>query len=510
MSLRTRLLILVIAAMLVPAILVGLRFVQNRTSEIDAALANLSATAHDILGDLDEKIQGTAQLHYGLARARDLDTSDKAACSAFLSAVREEYTQFTGILTINPDGSLFCDSLRTNRTLDLRDRAYFKQALVANGVVTLEPVFGRLTGTSVLQIAYPVRPESGELKFILLASFNLQKFAEYHFKRLSNQTDILLVDRKGTVLVAPQGKARTEPAGASIANSELFRFATSPNREPFRELTDRDGRTYVWAVTRSPSIRDAGLYIMVGRSKDGLVAAANRRLYEDMAILAVALLLLLAGVWLLATVSVGRQVGRLANMAKRLGLGDLSARIPPPHPRGELGGLMTLLNGTAESLEQQRAAIAELNQKLGQSQKMEAMGQLTGGVAHDFNNLLTVILGNAETLAQQVPADQARWRRAIDQAMRASERAANLTQQLLAFARRQPLKPKPVEVNGLVSRWSELIRRTLPEAISIRRIEDADAGSIEVDQNQLENALLNLAVNARDAMPNGGTLTVET
>ena len=112
--------------MLVPAILVGVRFVQNRTSEINAALANLSATANDISSDLDEKIQGTAQLHYGLARARDLDTSDKAACSAFLSAVREEYPQFTGILTIDPDGSLFCDSLRTNRTLDLRDRDLFQ------------------------------------------------------------------------------------------------------------------------------------------------------------------------------------------------------------------------------------------------------------------------------------------------------------------------------------------------------------------------------------------------
>ena len=197
MSLRTRLLILVIAAMLVPAILVGLRFAQNRASEINAARENLSATSDDISSDLDEKIQGTAQLHYGLARARDLDTSDKAACSAFLSAVREEYPQFTGILTINPDGSLFCDSLRTNRTLDLRDRQYFKQALVANGVVTLEPVFGRLTGISVLQIAYPVRSESGVLKFILLASFNLQKFAEFHDKRLSSDKEILLVDQQG-------------------------------------------------------------------------------------------------------------------------------------------------------------------------------------------------------------------------------------------------------------------------------------------------------------------------
>src|SRR3954465_7661792 len=251
MSLRTRLLILVIAAMLVPAILVGLRFVQNRTSEIDAALANLSATANDISNDLDEKIQGTAQLHYGLARARDLDTSDKAACSAFLSAVREEYPQYTGILTITPEGGLFCDSLRTDRTLDLRDRAYFKQALTAHGNVTLEPVFGRLTGTSVLQIAYPARSESGDLKFILLASFNLRKFAEYD-KRLLNGKEVLLVDRKGTVLVAPQGKNWTEPAGTSIANSDLFRSAAASNREPFHEMRDADGRTHVWAVARSP------------------------------------------------------------------------------------------------------------------------------------------------------------------------------------------------------------------------------------------------------------------
>src|SRR3954451_17367336 len=167
MSLRTRLLILVIMAMLVPAILVGLRFVQNRTGEIDAARANLSATADDISNDLDEKIQGTAQLHYGLARARDLDTSDRAKCSAFLSAVLKEYPQFTGILTIAPDGSLRCDSLQSNRSLDLRDREYFRQALATSGTVTLEPAFGRLTGISVLQIAYPVRSESGDLNFVL-------------------------------------------------------------------------------------------------------------------------------------------------------------------------------------------------------------------------------------------------------------------------------------------------------------------------------------------------------
>ncbi|MCK1701561.1 response regulator [Bradyrhizobium sp. 146] len=507
MSLRTRLLILVIAAMLVPASLVGLRFVQNRSSEVNAALANLAASADDIASDLGGKIQGTAQLHYGLARARDLDTRDKAACSSFLSDVREEYPQFTGILTIDPDGSLFCDSLRTNRTLDLRDRAYFKQALVSRNVV-VEPVFGRLTGISVLQIAYPVRSEAGALKLVLLASFNLRKFAEYHHKRLLAEKDILLIDGKGTVLVAPSGAGWTAPVGASIAGSDLLGFATAPDQKAFQEVTDRDGRTQVWAVAHSPSIRDAGLYILVGRSKDGLVAAANRRLYEDMAILAVALLLLLAGVWILATVSVGRQVGRLANMAKRLGLGDLSARIPPPHPRGELGGLMTLLNGTAESLEQQRAAIADLNQKLSQSQKMEAMGQLTGGVAHDFNNLLTVILGNSEHLADRLAGNKELHRIAGDIAT-AAERGSDLTRSLLAFARKQPLRPRDIDIGEKIKEVEHLLRRPLGEHIECTFALAPDLWLISVDPGQLTTALLNLVLNARDVMQLGGRLTIE-
>ena len=171
-------------------------------------------------------------------------------------------------------------------------------------------------------------------------------------------------------------------------------------------------------------------------------------------------------------------------------------------PEGELIGFAKITRDMTER--------RLMQEQLHQSQKMEAIGQLTGGVAHDFNNLLTVILGNLDTLAQQLPAEQVRWRRSVEQSLRAAERAAGLTQQLLAFARRQPLKPKPVELNRLLSSWTDMIRRTLPESISIRRVEDDGAGITEVDANQLESALLNLVVNARDAMPNGGTLTLET
>lgn len=151
-----------------------------------------------------------------------------------------------------------------------------------------------------------------------------------------------------------------------------------------------------------------------------------------------------------------------------------------------------------------------LQEQLNQSQKMEAIGQLTGGVAHDFNNLLTVVLGNLDSLSQELPSERIRWRRRVDHALRAAQRAAALTQQLLAFARRQPLKPKPVEINQLLAGWTEMIRRTLPEKMHMRRVQDDSAGIAEIDANQLESALLNLVVNARDAMPDGGTLTIET
>ncbi len=115
MSIRFRLLLLVLGTVFLPALLVGGRYFQDRSKEVDAAIAGLAATARTIASTFDAKIQGTIQLHFGLSRASDLAAGNKAACSNFLSEVREKHPQYTGILTIAPDGSLFCNSLRTGR-----------------------------------------------------------------------------------------------------------------------------------------------------------------------------------------------------------------------------------------------------------------------------------------------------------------------------------------------------------------------------------------------------------
>lgn len=145
------------------------------------------------------------------------------------------------------------------------------------------------------------------------------------------------------------------------------------------------------------------------------------------------------------------------------------------------------------------------------AQKMEAVGQLTGGVAHDFNNLLTVVIGNLDSTLRRLGADgDVRVRRPVENALEAARRGAVLTQRLLAFARRQPLKPEPTDPNRLVTRMSELLHRTLGEKIEIEVVLAAGVWGIEVDTAQLESALLNLVVNARDAMPMGGKVTIET
>ena len=170
------------------------------------------------------------------------------------------------------------------------------------------------------------------------------------------------------------------------------------------------------------------------------------------------------------------------------------------------------LNDTLEIRVAERTEELERAQEaLRQAQKMEAVGQLTGGIAHDFNNLLTGVIGSLDMMQRQIAkSDFAKVERYATTAMTSANRAAALTHRLLAFSRRQPLDPKPVNANRLVSGMEELLRRTIGETMALEIVTAGGLWQTLCDPHQLESAILNLAINARDAMPGGGSLTIET
>ncbi|MFO8127397.1 PAS domain S-box protein [Yoonia sp.] len=172
--------------------------------------------------------------------------------------------------------------------------------------------------------------------------------------------------------------------------------------------------------------------------------------------------------------------------------------------RDEEGGTVRILGKITDVSER-----LALEDQLRQSQKLEAIGHLTGGVAHDFNNLLTIIIGNIERLQDEMDEDHP-LRKHADLTAIAADRAAELTSRLLSFSRKQTLRPKVVDLNGLISKVDRLLQRTLSEDVEIQFRQSGGLWNVELDVGQLENALLNLAINSRDAMPNGGVLTIET
>jgi PAS domain S-box-containing protein len=180
---------------------------------------------------------------------------------------------------------------------------------------------------------------------------------------------------------------------------------------------------------------------------------------------------------------------------------ELASIAPVKDAKGEIINFVAVKEDITE-----RRAVEE---QLRQSQKMQAIGQLTGGIAHDFNNLLTIIVGNLELLDENAGTD-AHQHRFIADALWAAQRGSELTHRLLAFARLQPLRPTVVNLTDIVRGLTDLLRRTLGSAIEVEEDFAAETASVKVDVGELERAIVNLAINARDAMPNGGTLTLQT
>jgi signal transduction histidine kinase/ActR/RegA family two-component response regulator len=364
----------------------------------------------------------------------------------------------------------------------------------------------------------------------VLAGLDLRWLASHLRTMLPAATSLKLLDRNGTVLVQlPEDGGWV---GRRVPDEVLRRAA---DREGAGAIASTDPENQHRIFGRAPPTANTrDLFVEVGIDRDAafapLEAATRRSVALIAAGLALALLAALAGGHGL----IRRPVADLLAAAAQWRTGDLSARAGLSAGGGsEIERLGAAFDAMAVELEQREAqragaveALKELNRELERCvaertrereaalaqahelQKMESLGQLTGSLAHDFNNLLMAVLGNLRLLRKRLPPDDPRAARMLQGAVEGAERGAALTKRLLAFARRQELRYEPVDVAALVRSMLDLMGRSVGPGVLISTDLPPDLPPVRADANQLELALLNLAVNARDAMPLGGTLAI--
>ncbi|MGN6514316.1 MAG: ATP-binding protein [Rhizomicrobium sp.] len=329
---------------------------------------------------------------------------------------------------------------------------------------------------------------------VAIAIYEESLYRAQQIKDFSEQASILAANESAAVIFDDR-RAAQEYVDAMKVNPELQAVAVYNKAGKLIAQTSRIGPLPA-ELSRIRNLVEPGLIAISAPVKQDKVAVGT--------------------VYLWAT-----EEPRQRQVARYLGLGLLIV----------MGALVLLILSVSQralgraniELEERAANLAALNaqlekemeerqkteEALRQSQKMEAIGQLSGGIAHDFNNLLMIAMGNMQLLQRKLSHEMRPLVRYIEAAEESLRRAAGLTQRLLAFARRQPLTPKPVDLNALVTGMSELIHQSAGEHVEVTTRLDARWQAL-CDVNQMENVILNLAINARDAMPDGGKLAIET
>ncbi len=491
--------------------------------------------ARTVAGEVHRVLDSTRHALLALAATPAITAMNRADCDRELHAVGLHLDFIRVLALVGPDDRLVCSnapgSVQGHFAADwppvtaARRRGDFAAAGF---------LLGKWTHAPLLATAYPLPPpeaDSAEVTGaapdahapVLVANIDLGWLAR-EMKSLAVQggSNITLVDRSGTILVAvPDGP----PPGTPLPAGERFWLrATEP--EVWQGTGDgRGGR-----IVGIAPLADAVVAVDLNRST--AAAAQERAARRSYIVSAACLLAALTLAGTLAQRTISGPVNRILRTVGRWREGDMSARVAPTDLRsefGRIGGALDELFAAVERTESGlRTAKAELERRVAertrrlvaevqereavqaellQAQKMEVIGRLTGGVAHDFNNLLTAVMGNLE-LAMLRSRDRPDLKRLLDGALRAAERGASLTQRMLAFGRRQFLQLRPVQVGELLEGMRDLLERTIGPQVRVEVVGAPALWPALADPNQLELVILNLAINARDAMPDGGTLLI--
>jgi signal transduction histidine kinase/ActR/RegA family two-component response regulator len=523
MKLRTRLFALVVLTLL-PVVAIEIY------DEIDAR-ARRSEEGKDqalrlvrlVAQEQAKVVEGARQLLTVLAKTPVLRGGDEAPCSAFLADLVRSYPQYVSLVSIDLTGRSICAGGRVVPEPHLADRPFFKLAIQNRDFAVGEYDVDDRSGQRSLYLAQPYYDSAGQVSGVVAAALSLDWLnSEIARNPLPPKATVSAVDRQGTIIARYPGSAQF--VGTRIPGQSHSYMLTGG--EGVQEALGFDGIARIYSYAPLPG-GPSGMTLSVGLDKGELLKgskAANRR---DITVIAgsCALALLLAAMG--ARAFIGRPIRLLLDAAEYWRQGDLGARVGFPEARSEFGRLGAAFNAMAAAIgdrEQElehrvQARTEELKQAmerqqaaelaLHESQKMETVGRLTGGVAHDFNNILAAVIGNIDLACAHLGPGDPRlpW---LEAAILSANRGAALIQQLLAFARRQNLRPETVDLNRYIRGSLDMLQRLLRSDVVVEARLAPEAWPVRADPNQFEAAMLNLAINARDAMPDGGTLRLET
>ncbi len=497
-SLRVRLLLLV-AAVLIPSFGLLIALV-GRERQVRLEVAQTTAVRYVEAGlrDQEAAIDDGLRILRALTMLAQIRQGDAAACQRTLGVLRGMIDEGWSLTRTRADGIQDC-ATRDEATLPRDVSRNPKFHTIRETRAPLVGEYTRSTDTRelLLPVNLPMLSESGEFEGVLSAGLRMQWFAKLR---------ATLAETPGAVAViaAPEG-------GILLRSTEVTGRESAPADHPIAQAmkaADRgvvegegiDGIRRVWAFDRLPSPDSLPVHLLIGLPAAAVYQGVNAELRNTLILLAAWLVIVIAIAWWATDRFVLRDVRALLTATERLGSGDLTVRSGITARSAEMARL-------GASFDQMAARLQERQSREAQAQKLESIGQLAGGVAHDFNNLLTAIIGNAELARDSLaPADPAR--RDLDAALDAAGRSAALTRQLLAFARRTELEPRAVRLDALLHDVTALLRRLIGEHITLTVETDNDLRPARLDATSVEQAIVNLVVNARDAMPGGGRIVI--
>ncbi|HUE85882.1 MAG TPA: ATP-binding protein [Vicinamibacterales bacterium] len=499
-GLRWRLILLIVVAF-VPAIALmvwhGLERRDRGAEDMRAQTLNLARLAAQ---EQQRRLEGARQLLIALSTSSTIRADDSAACTRDVRALVREYRGlYSEIGWADRQGRVMCHALEGDN-LSIADRQYFQAALATESFVVGELIVGKISGIPVLAFSHPLRDSAGGIRGVLFANVDLRVLSQSLEPAARESGGIIsILDRTGAIVARSSEAARF--IGVKASREQLA--VMYDEGELVRSFLGPDGqwRQYAMATVVDADERPA-LFVNYGRSEADALDAVAARFRDDLTTILFLAIGTIAAALIGAEWLVRRPLHQLLDATAALGAGRLSTRATPVGSTTEFAALASAFNTMAEQLEQRDVHLRE-------GQRLEAIGQLAGGIAHDFNNLLTIIIGYASSLEEQIRTSES-GSRDLAELRAAAEKAASLTHQLLAFSRRQLLQPKPVQINRVVSQMQSMLRRTIGREISLTVLLEDNLAIVRADRAQLEQVILNLVINARDAMPNGGVIEIAT